>query len=147
MARALDTTAEWPSIRDGVDHSAEAGPVELGRGQRAVLGPVVLLPVEREDGPPTAAAPGILDRPQRLGDRGGAGEVDAAQPHAGVREVCVSVDEGGQHQGALEVDDGVDDLGVAHRRPRSSPTQPRRPSTTTKAVASGRSGVRTRPRR
>ena len=97
----------------GVDDSAEAGPVELGRGQRAVLGPVVLLPVEHEGGAAAAAAHGILDGPQRLGHRGGAGEVDPAQPHAGVREVNVRVDEGGQHQCAVEVDDGVDDLGMA----------------------------------
>ena len=96
-----------------VDDAAEARPVELGRGHRAVLDPVVLLPVEREDRAATATAPGVLDGPQCLRDGGGAGEVDAAQPHPGVREVRVGVDEGRQHQGTLEVDDGIDDVGVA----------------------------------
>ena len=121
----------------GIDDSAEARPVELGRRQCAVLGPVVLLPVEHEGGPPAAAAHGILDGPQRLGHRGGAGEVDPAQPHAGVREVNVRVDEGGQHQCAVEVDDGVDDLGMSFgalvvtdpRRPgRRRPRGPSRPA-------------------
>jgi len=72
----------------------------------------VFLPVEREGGSPTAAAHGLLDGAQRLGDRGGAGEVDSAQAHARVREMGVGVDEGRQHQGALEVYDRVHDVDV-----------------------------------
>ena len=52
-----------------VDDPAEAGPVELGRGHRAVLGPVVLLPVQDEQRAATAAAHRPPRRPAAPGRR------------------------------------------------------------------------------
>ena len=99
-----------------VDDAAEAGPVELGRRHRAVLGPVVLLPVEGED---AGGRRGGARRPRR---RAGPAPTEVVPARSTLRRPIPVCDrctwastKAGRHQRTVEVHDRVHDVGVRGR--------------------------------
>ena len=91
-------------------------PVDLGAGERPLLGPLALVPVEREH-QREGAAPGVGgQRVERLGQRRRPREVDAERPDARLGQVHVRVHERRRHQPAAQVDDPVRAVREVHRR-------------------------------
>jgi hypothetical protein len=90
-----------------VGRPARDGPVDLGAGERPVLGPPGLVPVERQHDR-ERRGPGVpLQSVQRLQQGPAVAEVHAVGGHPGLRQMDVRVDEGRCDQPAVELDDPV----------------------------------------
>ena len=127
-----------------VDHPAVRRPVELLAGRRPLLRPGRLVPAVPEHDPPAGRPVRPSPRrPRQSASERGAGQVQPGQRQAGGGRVHVRVDEGRQHQGAVEVHHLVGRVAV---RPGSLPTQAIAPPRTSRAVAAGSPGEQHPPR-